>query len=633
MPDYIYLLENRLSPAQRAAVRIVRDAAREESMTVFLTGGAVRDLTTGSPVRDLDFSVQGNALNLKNRLTQAGGTFWGEHIPSQTLFFSFPGSVRVEVSSARREVFPKPGKPEYHWDTILEDLRRRDFTVNAMALSMNDMSYGLLMDPLNGVADIEQRTLRLVSNYGFLESPVRMLRAARLVHRLQWVMDEKTQTRLQNAIDEGMMQQLSAYDKGYELEEIGHEENPLATLKMLEEQGWMKELFPAWTASKADVSGLEQMHEVLTRLQMQGVYPDASTAAMELLTARMQPRDLEALKKSFVRQGFVKEWARLAKDAEDFSKQLTAKEAASPSATWKLFQAANPVAVLWLGLTGKGAATQNKYKNFFTVWPEFKNQLPALMMQEMRITPELPRYAELVENYFYDLIDGKLKTEEEIRAFLEPYSPPAPPPPVTVRRGRAAKKSESKKAAAASAEPNGDEADGDEDGAPKAPSSKKAAKAAKSKVEKAPAVVALEAVAAPTPVAVVAKVPAPKAAAAPTPVVKPAPAKTATKPAASGNAAKNNGSKSSAGKAAVVKAKPAPVKAKAPVKAVKSNGKPGAKAPAKPAAKAAKPAPKKVAVKAKVPVKKAAPAKKAVKKPTPKPAAKKVTAKAAKKKR
>ena len=110
---------------------------------------------------------------------------------------------------------------------------------------------------------------------------------------------------------------------------------------------------------------------------MQGVNPDPSTAAMELLTARMQPKDLEALKKTFVRQGFVQEWARLAKDAEDFSKQLTAKEAASPSATWKLFQTANPSAVLWLGLTGKGTATQTKYKNFFTVWPEFKSQLPA----------------------------------------------------------------------------------------------------------------------------------------------------------------------------------------------------------------------------------------------------------------
>jgi tRNA nucleotidyltransferase/poly(A) polymerase len=164
MPDYIYLLKNRLSIHQQNALSHIRTAAREAGMTVFLVGGAVRDLTSGSPVLDLDVTVQGNALKLKKPLEKAGGKLWGEHEPSRTLFFRFPVGVTVEISSARREEYPKPGKPVYHWDTILDDLRRRDFTANAMALSLNEHSYGLLMDPLNGVADIEARLLRLVSN-------------------------------------------------------------------------------------------------------------------------------------------------------------------------------------------------------------------------------------------------------------------------------------------------------------------------------------------------------------------------------------------------------------------------------------------------------------------------------------
>jgi tRNA nucleotidyltransferase (CCA-adding enzyme) len=536
-------------------------------------------------------------------LTAAGASYWGEHTPSQTLFLEFPGSVRAEISSARREEFPKPGKPEYIWDTILEDLRRRDFTANAMALSLNDMSFGLLMDPLNGVADIESRTLRLVSNYGFLESPVRMLRAARLIHRLQWSIDEKTQTRLQNAKDEGMMQHLSDYDKGYELEEIGHEENPLATLKALEAEGWMKELYPAWTASCADVSGLEQMHEVLTRLQMQGVYPDASSAAMELLTAKMKPNDLAALKKTFVRQGFVKQWEHLDKDAQEFAAKLTAKEASSPSATWKLFQTSNPSAVLWLGLTGKGVATQNKYKNFFSVWPEAKSQVPTVIMQEMRITPELPAYGELLQEYFYALIDGKLKTEEEIRAFLEPYSPPAPPPPVTVKRGRAAKKSESKKAAAKADDQSadGDNGDTDTEEEPVA-KPKKAAKAPKKAEKSAP----VEA----EPIVVPAKAPAKVETKAAVKVEKPA-----EKPQ----------SKASASKGATSKAVPAK-KAAAPAK--HTAAKPAVKASAKKPVKT-KPPVKSGSTKSghgkKVAAKKVV-AKGAVKKSAPKPAAKKAVA-------
>jgi tRNA nucleotidyltransferase/poly(A) polymerase len=441
MPDYIYLLKNRLSIHQRNALDQIRLAAREAGMTVFLVGGAVRDLTSGSPVFDLDVTVQGNALKLKKTLEKAGGKLWGEHEPSRTLFFRFPVGVTVEISSARREEYPKPGKPVYHWDTILEDLRRRDFTANAMALSLNEHSYGLLMDPLNGVADIEARQLRLVSNYGFIEDPSRLLRATRLVARLGWQLDERTQTRFQNSKDEKAIEYLSAYHRGYELEEIGHEEDGLRVLAAMEAEGWMHSLFPPWTTASADATALEEMRKLVTQLQMQGVSPDISAVSVNYLTAKLSAKDLTALKGTFVRPGFVEEWNNLDNAAKEFNKQLMGKDAATPSATWKLFTTADPQAVLWLGLTSKSPAVQAKYKNFFTVWPEARQKIPHALLQELRITPEVPGYDEMISRLFLGVIDGNLETEEQLRAFLEPYSPPAPPPPVTVRRTRGSKKS------------------------------------------------------------------------------------------------------------------------------------------------------------------------------------------------
>jgi tRNA nucleotidyltransferase/poly(A) polymerase len=305
MPDYIYLLENRLSTDQQNALRQITEAARAAGMTIFLVGGAVRDLTSGSSVRDLDIAVQGSALKLKKPLAKTGATLWGEHEPSHTLFYRFPASVRVEISGTRFEEYPKPGKPVYHWSSIHEDLRRRDFTANAMALSLNQGSYGLLMDPLNGVADIEARLLRLVSNYGFLEEPSRLLRATRFSARLGWEMDERTKARYQSAKEEGAMGAISSYLRGYELEEIGHEEDGLDALAALEREGWMHELFPAWGHSKADVAGLGELRQLLTQLQMHGVNPDPSAAAMQLLTAKLSPKDLAALKHMFPRPGQV----------------------------------------------------------------------------------------------------------------------------------------------------------------------------------------------------------------------------------------------------------------------------------------------------------------------------------------
>src|SRR5271156_2516554 len=457
MPDYIYLLKNRLSIHQQNALLHIREAAREAGMTVFLVGGAVRDLTSGSPVSDLDVAVQGDALKLKKPLEKAGGAIWGEHAPSRTLFVRFPVGVTVEISSTRREEYPKPGHPVYHWDTILEDLRRRDFTANAMALSLNEHSYGLLMDPLNGVADIEARQLRLVSNYGFIEEPSRLLRATRLIARLGWELDERTKTRFHNAKEEKAIEALSAYHRGYELEEIGHEEDGLRVLAAMEAEGRMHSLFGPWSTASADQTALEEMRKLVTQLQMQGVSPDISAASTQFLTAKLSPKDLAALKAMFVRPGFVEEWNNLDNAAKEFNKQLNGKEAATPSATWKLFTSADPQAVLWLGLTSKAPAIQTKYKNFFTVWPEARQKIPYALLQELRITPEVPGYEEMLSQLFLGIIDGKLESEEQLRAFLEPYSPPAPPPPVTVRRTRGSKKSgEAKKIAVEEAAFDGD---------------------------------------------------------------------------------------------------------------------------------------------------------------------------------
>jgi tRNA nucleotidyltransferase (CCA-adding enzyme) len=588
MPDYIYLLENRLTLAQQKAIQQVRDAGRDAGMTVFLTGGAVRDLSIGSSVRDLDFTVQGNASKLKKALEKGGAKLWGEHESTRTLFFWFPGSVRVEVSSARREEYPKPGKPVYHWAPILEDLRRRDFTANAMAISLNEGSYGLLLDPLNGMADLEARHLRLVSAYGFIEDPSRLLRAARLRSRLGWEMDERTQTRYENAKSEGMIDSIPAHLKGYELEEIGHEEDGLRTLKALESEGWMKHIFPAWTSAKADVSGLEHLRESYYQLLLQGVHPDISAAQMELLTAKMQPKDISTLKKSFIRSGFVEQWNHLEADAREFAKVFTGKEASTPSATWKLLMSYQPEPILWLAYTGKGAAIQNKFKNFFTVWPEAKQKVPAALMQEMRITPELERYDELLRELFFNLIDGKLQTDEEMKAFLEPYSPPAPPPVVTIRRSR--KKAVEPKIK--SEKPTDD--DIDEEDLPKIEDLDLEADDLDEGEEEADEEVAVKPVAktkvAPPPAPAVKKETGKKPAVPAKPVPPVSPAKTAkkeaAKPAAKPIAAKSAApSKKPAAKAAHAKpAKKAPVPAKKPV-AKKPAPKPAPKKATKPAAK------------------------------------------------
>jgi len=301
MPDYIYLLENRLSTDQQNALRQLREAAREAEMILFLTGDAVRDLTSGHAVRDLEVAVHGNALKLKKSIEKLGAVVWGESATTRSLYLCFPGTVRVDVVSTHRMDYAKLDTPVYHPASIQEDLRRRDFTVNAMAISLNEGSFGLLMDPLNGAADIEARTLRLVSNYGFLEEPSLLIRATRYLARLGWELDGKTRSRYDNAKEEGVIERLSDEARSRELEQIGHEDDGLKVLRSLEDEGWMQVLFPAWTSAKADEERLKALHDLAVELLLQGIHADMSAAQMRLLTAKLSAKDLAALKQQMLR--------------------------------------------------------------------------------------------------------------------------------------------------------------------------------------------------------------------------------------------------------------------------------------------------------------------------------------------
>jgi tRNA nucleotidyltransferase (CCA-adding enzyme) len=321
---------------------------------------------------------------------------------------------------------------------------------------LNEGSYGLLMDPLNGVADIENRQFRLVSPYGFIEDPVRMIRGVRLSARLGWMLEERTQQRYENGKTEGFISAMSPFQRGYEAEEIAHEDDPVRVIKALERDGWMKVLAPAWTSAKANTNELDKLREAQAQLQIRGIEADPSAAQFPLITAKMPPKDVKALKKSFPRQGFVKEVDALESEGKKFGAELTSKQNSSPSAAWKLLMRSRPEAVLYAAYAVKGAAVQNKFKAFYTEWPQARQKIPYQLMQEMRIVPSLPGYDELVEKVFFELMDGKLSTPEEMKAYLEPYSPPAPPPPVHLRRARGTKKEpkapKSRKKAAAKSE-------------------------------------------------------------------------------------------------------------------------------------------------------------------------------------
>jgi len=556
MADYIYTMESRLSPEQMRTVNTVQNVARSHGMNVYLTGGAIRDILTGFPIRDLDFTVQGDPLTLRQDIENAGGIVDMADPAFSVIHVVFQG-IGAEIGMARAEVFDKPGKPPLVTPaTINDDLRRRDFTSNAMALSLNEGSRGLLLDPFNGAADIDARLLRVLHSYAFLEDPSRLIRATRFAARFGWELEERTRARYDSAREGEYIQFLGSRAIGYEIEQIAHEENPIAVMQALEEQGWLKVLCPKWTVAKANVPELAHLLKTRATMAEFGIPVDAAPAVMHFLTVKLGDAEVASIQKLIPHREFVAAWKRLDSEAKDLSKKLLSKEAAANSGAWKILSSAKPEALLYLDVTGRNKAVDDKVKSFLGKWRQVQEKIPTAQMAELRITSQLPDYSRICQEAFLLLLDGKLRSESEIAKFLAPFEPPPPPPPpAPVRRGRAA----AKKAV---------------------PSAAKA---------EAPPAVAAGAVAAVVPseiskVAALTKPPAPKQAPSPekksakaaAPIVKPVAAKKSPAPSKAAVAAK------AVAKAVKAPAKPSP-KGKAVVKAVPKKA---AKPASKPLAKA-----------------------------------------------
>lgn len=225
-----------------------------------LVGGPVRDLLLrASSAWDLDLVVQGDAPRLGDALVgELGGTL-RVHGTFRTATWSPPSSVglpAVDLVSARAEVYPEPASlPVVRPAPLLDDLRRRDFTVNAMALALAPDDLGRLSDPCGGLTDLAAGRLRVLHAGSFHDDPTRALRAARFAARLGLRADDLTLSALSRSLGDGALQALGVERLGHELDLLLREPRVPAAFALLRRWGWLR----AWRPWRGDpVRALER---------------------------------------------------------------------------------------------------------------------------------------------------------------------------------------------------------------------------------------------------------------------------------------------------------------------------------------------------------------------------------------
>jgi len=369
MSDYIFMLESHLSTEQDHAIDQVQKAAGQANVNLFLTGGAMRDMLAGFRIRDLDFTVEGNALKLAKTVAEEGkAELVAVDENRRCAELVFPPGVTVQIAMSRQEKYARPGgRPQVTSATIQEDLRGRDFTCNAIALSLNKASRGLLLDPLNGLADIERRELRLVSPYGFYDDPSRLLRLMRFRVRLAFTIEQRTEMQVANACAAEIAKLITPRTLMEELKRIALEDNPAEIMRLLEEAGLWVLFSPALVGAKANAAGLAKLEKAIHLVPDEQRFRSARLGPfLYAVSEKLSPKEKQAFVKSMeMRKAEADLWLKLEARAKKLERALRSARLRKASQVYFLVAKAEPDEILFLLYRSPLRPVQERLRNFF----------------------------------------------------------------------------------------------------------------------------------------------------------------------------------------------------------------------------------------------------------------------------
>ncbi|MGA8035107.1 MAG: hypothetical protein WA823_16155 [Candidatus Acidiferrales bacterium] len=420
MPDYMYLLESRLSPEQRAVMERVQELARSQEVNVYLTGGAVRDLISGMPIRDLDFTVEGNPSKIVRELEKGGAKVVWESEKIRHHEMIFAGDVDGSISGAREDYYERPGiKPEYRFSSVMEDLRRRDFGINAIAISLNTQSRGLLLDPMNGLADLEKQEIRALSIHAFTNQPIRLLRTLRYSARMGFKMDPRTQEWFDLAMERGLNKNIGGAEVGHELRALGREDNPVATLKSWEEYDLLVLIHPSLQKRKPDYDSLNKLAKVRGNLLAAGLRPRLHLAVLYYTLGRLKDREASsALRNLEFRAAEVAEISELVPKAQHEVKVLKSRKTATPKDAHAYIASMPSEMMAFIETEMPNPVVLGKFRNYLQKWRPLYMSLPTAELDSLGV-PRGPKFDKVIEQFFEASLRGKGKTPEDRTKLLK----------------------------------------------------------------------------------------------------------------------------------------------------------------------------------------------------------------------
>jgi len=394
-------LEKSLSPESLRLIQKAGQLAAEKRLGIYLVGGVVRDVLLGRANSDLDLVVEGDATELAESLARGVGGRLVVHRRFGTAKVRTE-NLTIDLAMARAETYARPGAlPAVRPGSIQDDLARRDFSMNAMALRLDPTDFGKLVDPFDGQKDLESKLIRVLHDRSFIDDATRMLRAVRYEQRFGFRLEASTESLLRQNVS--MLRMISGDRMRHELDLILHEERPEKALRRAGDLGLLVEIHPALRGN----GWLQKMFEK-AREMTSGLPPALCYA---LMTHSFSLPDCEDFVARLRMPGAV---SRVILDAARLRERMPSLDSPNlpPSAVCGLLQEYSPTSILVCAIASDSALVQERLHLYLNRWRHVRTTLDGNALLKLGV-PSGPRLGEMLKALQEAKVDGKIRSKED----------------------------------------------------------------------------------------------------------------------------------------------------------------------------------------------------------------------------
>ena len=412
-------LKSHLPSHQYRLLRFIGRQADNLHYKAFCVGGFVRDLLLGVENFDIDVVVEKDAVRFSRILAGKLGGSLVVHKKFGTATVVMP-KFKIDIATARTEQYKYPAAlPTVKFASIKQDLYRRDFTINAMAVSINRKSSGDLIDFFSGQRDLKTKKIRVLHNLSFVEDPTRIFRAVRFEQRYNFRIEPRTEELIKTAVSLDMFGRTQKQRIRDEIILILSEDKPIKALLRMNQLHELRFIDPKLKLNKETLRLLEAIEETCTWYKLsflkKRVIDNWIIYFIGLVSSLTLSR-IKSMSERFVfTRGDQRRLLSCKMKANRAAKLLDKKTRMQPSTIYRYLQPLSYETILFIMAKTKTKEAKKRISAFFTKYNSIRLSITGTDLKRTGLAPG-PKYKKILDKVLYAKLDGKVKSrQDEIR--------------------------------------------------------------------------------------------------------------------------------------------------------------------------------------------------------------------------